>query len=510
MSSRSFTPRLVVAIVIFVLLLVVLVRTAWVCDEAYLTFRTVDNWVHGYGLRWNPVERVQAYSHPLWLLLVATGYAVTGDSYYTVLALSGSLTLAAVLVLALRLARSPGTAVGAGALLLLSKAFVDFSTSGLEQPLTYLLLALFFSAYFGSNDRARTTRMAWLAGLLAVTRADALVLVAPALALAVWQDRHEGPRRRLLAAALPLLAWEVFATIYYGFPLPNAVYAWATPMPSLPTLLGRSAVYLLDSVNVDPITMAALAATVALSATEALAEARPLAAGIGLSVVVVMGTGGNPMSGRLLAAPLFCAAIAASRIDLSATTVLQRVHVLALIVLLGLMAPGQTVADRQSAVPIENERTGIADARLVTSPATGLLNVLRGGLRPNAMAERGGRAAREVQRIVVPSGGNLVPAAFFAGPSVHIIDLTGDADPVLARRPPAERQRPGPALRDLPDGYEDTVVSGVNRISAPELAAYYDRLAVVTRGPLWSARRWRTIFTMNLTFEGAPAGRPTP
>src|SRR5262245_6018851 len=53
------------------------VRTAWVSDDSFITMRTVDNWVHGHGLTWNPVERVQAYTHPLFLFVVAAAYFVT-------------------------------------------------------------------------------------------------------------------------------------------------------------------------------------------------------------------------------------------------------------------------------------------------------------------------------------------------------------------------------------------------------------------------------------------------
>ena len=36
----------------------VLIRTAWVRDDVYFTLRTVDNFINGYGLRWNIAERV--------------------------------------------------------------------------------------------------------------------------------------------------------------------------------------------------------------------------------------------------------------------------------------------------------------------------------------------------------------------------------------------------------------------------------------------------------------------
>ena len=44
---------------------ILLVRTAWMCDDAFITLRTVDNFVQGYGLVWNVGERVQVYTHPL-------------------------------------------------------------------------------------------------------------------------------------------------------------------------------------------------------------------------------------------------------------------------------------------------------------------------------------------------------------------------------------------------------------------------------------------------------------
>ncbi len=502
MPSRAYRPAATIAVCL--VLFAVLISTAWVCDEAYLTFRTVDNWLHGYGLRWNPLERVQAFSHPLWLLLVAAGYALTGEPYYSVLALSIALTLAAAAIVVWRVARDAPAAIGPAVVLLLSKAFIDFSTSGLEHPLVYLLIAWFFAVYFGGNHRARISTLAWLTGLLAVTRAEAVVLVAPAFASVLAQDRR-ATLRAALTAALPPLGWAACATIYYGFPLPNAAYAWASAAPPLLPRAAGGALYILDSINRDPITVASLVVTTALAAAGALQDARPIVIGIVVSVLLILVQGGDAMSGRLLAAPLFSAAIALSRADLSGVPVSIRAHALVLLVLLGVMAPRSALLSSASTVPVENERTGIVDARLLTAPQTGLLEIVRTGDPPNARAAGGGHAARDAHRAVVPSGGNLVPASFFAGPTVHIIDLEGDADPLLARVPPLDVPLAGVTLRDLPDGYEDTVTSGVNRIAAPTLAAFYDRLSLVTRGPLWSAARWREIVRLNLTGDARPA-----
>jgi hypothetical protein len=64
-----------------VLILVAAGLRAWVSDDAYLTFRTIENFLNGYGLRWNALERVQTYTHPLWMLLMIGARVVAGEYY---------------------------------------------------------------------------------------------------------------------------------------------------------------------------------------------------------------------------------------------------------------------------------------------------------------------------------------------------------------------------------------------------------------------------------------------
>jgi len=68
---------------LFVLLMVVVARTAWMSDDAFITLRTVDNFVNGYGLTWNVGERVQAYTHPGWMFFLSAFYVFTHEGYYT-------------------------------------------------------------------------------------------------------------------------------------------------------------------------------------------------------------------------------------------------------------------------------------------------------------------------------------------------------------------------------------------------------------------------------------------
>ena len=120
------------AALVAALLFLAVVHAAWLCDDAFITLRTVDNFVNGYGLRWNPSERVQSYTHPLWLFLVTLGYGATRVPAVGLLAPS-FLCSAAFLWGVLRATKDALLAGGLLLVLLSSKAFVEFSTSGLEK-----------------------------------------------------------------------------------------------------------------------------------------------------------------------------------------------------------------------------------------------------------------------------------------------------------------------------------------------------------------------------------------
>src|SRR3954469_6125855 len=62
--------------------LAVLIRTAWLSDDALITLRTVMNVTHGFGLRFNIDERVQTYTHPLWMFVLTAAYYVTSNVYF--------------------------------------------------------------------------------------------------------------------------------------------------------------------------------------------------------------------------------------------------------------------------------------------------------------------------------------------------------------------------------------------------------------------------------------------
>jgi len=47
-------------------------RNRWVADDAFIDLRIVRNLVHGFGPVFNAGERVEAYTSPLWVAILAS------------------------------------------------------------------------------------------------------------------------------------------------------------------------------------------------------------------------------------------------------------------------------------------------------------------------------------------------------------------------------------------------------------------------------------------------------
>ena len=77
-TSAPVAARTITIVVVTLALLAVAVRVAWLGDDAYITLRSVENWVSGNGLRWNQDDRVQTYTHPLWMLVLSLGRLLSG------------------------------------------------------------------------------------------------------------------------------------------------------------------------------------------------------------------------------------------------------------------------------------------------------------------------------------------------------------------------------------------------------------------------------------------------
>lgn len=122
---------------------------AWLSDDAFISFRVVDNFANGYGLRWNIAERVQVFTNPLLVLLLLFPYIVWNDIVSLSFITSFFFGIGTLLFLK-RISGSKVSFLISVAFLFSSKSFFDYMYSGLENSLNYLIQAAFF--YFFWKD----------------------------------------------------------------------------------------------------------------------------------------------------------------------------------------------------------------------------------------------------------------------------------------------------------------------------------------------------------------------
>ena len=503
-DHTPFALRRTLGAIATVIFAVVLFRTAWISDDAAITLRTVLNVTHGFGLTFNIAERVQTYTHPLWMGVLTLGYLLIGNVYAATFAAAMICSAIAFWMVVTR-ARSPLQAVAAAIVLLFSEAFVDFSTAGLENPLSNLLVAVFITVYLNERlERGRWLTALWaLTALLYLTRPDAALIVLPLLAVATWKIRT--PVTVLHAVGiglLPAIAWTIFALVYYGFPFPNTAYAKLAMGIDPGELRAQGLLYLLDSLDRDPITLTAIAVAAIVASVQRSATARALAVGVLLYLVYIVSIGGDFMAGRFFALPLFASALLMARLVSGPKTLWASAAGLLLVVgSTAIHVPLWSNSHYGDAAP---KPSGIVDERAVYFRERSLALARRGTFRDPDWPSTP-KAAKATS--VVNTCGLMGIAGIEFGPYIHLLDECALADPLLARLPSVfnPEWRTGHYRRMVPAGYKESLESSTNLIQDPALHRFYDQLRLITRSErLLSAERLRAIASMN--FGGYDAG----
>lgn len=497
--------------------MVAVLRRGWISDDAFITMRAVDHLFHGRGFVYNAGERVLGFTNPLWALLLTVPYTFIRDPYFAPIV--GSVVVSALFGMLLVFRSGKDYRVGALVLIALcfSRSFVDFSTSGLENPLTHLLLAL-FCIEFLKGEGFSLLRFTFIASLAVVNRFDTLPLLVPALVLVYRQGIRRSDRRALWLGLLPAILWFAFAIIYYGFPFPNTAYAKLNAEIPKGEMLRQGLSYLVDALVQDPQTIIVIVAAIATLFVQRrkLASATTLLVAMALDIAYVVYIGGDFMSGRFLTPLVAFSAVVLVHFwaPYLAESVRMRSAVIALGGTIACLAFSPLRDD-----PIREKRD---------FPVTRIVNerswfqehlALFVNLRPVQWKGYGlyaeGKAVREKHRRVVLFN-NVGMFAWGAGPDIHVVDDMALTDPLLARIPFEYREdwRTGHLPRAIPEGYLDSLESGRNVIRDPCISEYFDRLDGIVRGPLFTAERWAAIITLNLpggmTVKACPDRIPVP
>jgi arabinofuranosyltransferase len=492
------------------------IRTSWVGDDAIITFRSLENFLHGYGMVFNIGERVQTFTHPLWFLIQAAVNFVfnlwksnpfgQGQMYFLNIFISIAISILTATVFAFKVAKSTWGAVLGLLIFSLSKAFIDYSTSGLENPLTHLILLLFILVYLTHRENSQCSifLLALLAALGGVDRLDTLLFYFPTLLILFWQSPNKPKTLMTLGLGfLPLIAWELFSLFYYGFPFPNTAYAKINTGIPTSNLMMQGIFYYRNSLKMDPITLLTIFVVCGVGLVNKNKQHKLIIAGVLIYLLYTIYIGGDFMSGRYFSTPLLACVALLSTMEFESRKAYG--FAIGLVLLVGI-APIYITPERSLTFGVGDDSDhrvfvdehGISDERIVYT-GLGFFERLKKRSAPATGYARDNWVYLPDQPVRVKVIGPLGMNSMTMGPNFHIIDMNSLADPLMTRMPLYEvnKWRIGHFRHVIPNGYLDTIKAGENLIEDKNIALYYDKLSFVIKGDLWDWQRIVEIWNLN-------------
>ncbi len=216
------------SIIIFIVIVYEIISYSWVSEDAFITLRHVKNFLNGYGPVYNPGERVEGFSHVLWFYIIVFFKSLGLTYKASVILPSFFLSFGALYIMLFKIKYKNGFNLTLP-ILFSSSAFIDFSTGGLETPLSFFLIALFSKFILEDKLIASPMKSGIISGLLILTRPDfGVFYVFLLLYLTYLKIKGAINYKKLslffISAFIPNLIYEVFRMGYYGALFPNPFY----------------------------------------------------------------------------------------------------------------------------------------------------------------------------------------------------------------------------------------------------------------------------------------------
>lgn len=502
-------------IITLLVLLAVYFKNAWVSDDGFIIFRSIEQLFEGNGPRWNPHERIQTFTSPLWFVVLCVIRVISSDVYLNIILVSCLLLVGTFLVVS-RMKLGVWFVPLVAFFWVSSNGFYDYTSSGLENVLAYFLFAIYlyhflklseFSDSDDSGDRIKLIRWIMIvSGLIIFVRHDLLLLVFPPsvyvlvrhfklMSLKDWG--YLG-----ILSVLPFGAFTLFSIVYFGFPFPNTAYAkLSTGIPS-GDLIKQGLLYYQVVTGRDSITVLVIGLSLLVNLIKPSSPAiRFLCLGVILNLLYVLKVGGDFMQGRFLSYAFLICTILLLRWLIN----LGNKHALiyCVLVLAGYNAVyPHTPLKSPLSVGDVTLRHGVADERLFYFHGTAFAKYLKylnsGQPFPrHRFTWEGIDFAESSEDTAVQTYVGLF--GYFAGVDKKILDPLALPDPLLARLPCRSDWRIGHFERDLPAGYLETFQTGENVIESEPLREYFDKIRIITEEErLLSGERLRTILEFNL------------
>jgi arabinofuranosyltransferase len=149
MNHKKFISVSLLVVLILLFLYSFLSRI-WVAEDAYITFRHIQNFLNNYGLTFNINERIEGFTHPLWviflIILAKLDFSLHFGSlllgcFFTILGMG--LLIYHFIIKIYKWDYYNKTILIIPIFFIIHDGFRSFWTSGLEFSLTFFLISLF-------------------------------------------------------------------------------------------------------------------------------------------------------------------------------------------------------------------------------------------------------------------------------------------------------------------------------------------------------------------------------
>lgn len=495
---------------------VIVVLLGWQSDDSYHGYVMVKHLLEGNGFVYNIGERVCATTSPLYTLSVAIPYFFTREMFFTSMFLDVIYSAAAYFILAFMFCRTKEQINISFLALIGSKAFVSYTTSGLENSLMFLISALFLMQYY-SHDKFNKKQLFWLAFTfsgIALVRMDLTLMFIPMIVYIFLMKRDNvsfGSAVGLTFAGLsPFILWELFSLFYYGFLFSNTAYVKIGTGISAIEYIKHGVMYVIYTA-LDDIVVLIVPATFILIAV-LMKKARYImpAAGMVLYGVYVLRIGGDFMMGRHFTVILFvgvCSFVMMQNKEKDYFDTIRKSRAIFNFIVLASVIWSFTFGTSIGSQYLYGHKYSsyTSDERENYSNTTGFYNNIVSLAKTGKLCVQNtwnNQAPDEIRKYSFP--GDIIENAagilVFYNSDLYLNDTYCLGDPLMSKLPAIYNPnwRVGHLRRAIPDGYHESIRQGVNLIKDPDLHEYYDKIRLITRGKLFDSERIKTIINMNL------------
>ncbi|MBO4374583.1 MAG: hypothetical protein J5829_05715 [Lachnospiraceae bacterium] len=488
----------------------------WQSDDSYHGYVMVKHLLEGNGFVYNIGERACATTSPLYTLSVAVPCFFTREIFFTTLFLDVFYTAIAYFIFAYRICRTRAQVFSGFLALIGSKAFLSYTTSGLENSLLFLLSALFLYQYFSQETfcRKKLLLLAFTFSLIALSRMDLVLMFIPMIVYIFLLKRRDvsfpGAVGITFIGLSPYILWELFSILYFGFPFPNTAYVKIGTGITAVDYMKHGFLYYMYTIIYDPVVLLIPFFFIIITIIVRKPKYLMTSAGIALYGIYILWIGGDFMMGRHFTVMLLVSVISFTELLNRETAHPEKqkrlgafyegavIFTVILSFTAGTTIGSQYLYGHRFSSSISDERENYSNT---TGFYNNIVNILKTG-RLCVPDTWNNEATDELRGMNVPGGiiENAAGILVFYNSDLYLNDTYCLGDPLLSKLPAVydPNWRVGHLRRAVPEGYRESIYQGKNLIEDPSLHEFYDKILLITRGDIMDPERIKTVINMNL------------